>query len=83
MLVSSSIYLYLAVIYICIFLCSLGMAATCYYLMRMVSGDHKDGVFQQRMMRGRVGSQGRVQFNRHFFIPEPTPMSHGFWYVVW
>ena len=58
MLVSSSIYLYLAVIYICIFICSLGMAATCYYLMRMVSGDHKDGVFQQRMMRGRVGSQG-------------------------
>ena len=33
------------------------MAATCYYLTRMVSGDHKDGAFQQRMMRGRVGSQ--------------------------
>ena len=33
------------------------MAATLYYLTRMVSGDHRDGVFQQRMMRGRVGSQ--------------------------
>ena len=33
------------------------MAATCYFMARMVSGDHKDGAFQQRMMRGRVGAQ--------------------------
>ena len=33
------------------------MGATVYYLIRMVNGDSKDGAFQQRMMRGRVGSQ--------------------------
>ena len=38
-------------------LCFKGMGATCYFMFRMVSGDHKDGAFQQRMMRGRVGAQ--------------------------
>ena len=33
------------------------MGATGYYLFRMINGDHRDGAFQQRMMRGRVGAQ--------------------------
>ena len=33
------------------------MGMTCYYLARMIAGDPSNGPFQQRMMRGRVGSQ--------------------------
>ena len=35
-----------------------GMAATCYFMIGMVRGDHRNARLQQRMMRGRVMSQG-------------------------
>ena len=34
------------------------MAATCYFMVGMVRGDHRNARLQQRMMRGRVMSQG-------------------------